>query len=166
MKIKLINSTSVHAVLITAALCLNIFGTFGTALADESGGASGGSAPTGAPSGSSGSSSGGTGSASATTPPTPTFSVGTYLKTNEQKEFVSVPAYIVRIINILSMAIGSFAFLAIVIGGFMMVTSGGREAAVTRGKDIIKYAIIGLVVALAAFFITSFVQSIFYEYTK
>lgn len=93
------------------------------------------------------------------------FSVGTYLTTEKQAAFESVPAYIVRFINLLSMVIGSFAFLAIVIGGFMMLTSGGREGSITKGKDIIKYAILGLVVALAAFFITSFVQSIFYEYT-
>jgi hypothetical protein len=60
--------------------------------------------------------------------------------------------------------IGSVAFLAIIVGGFMLVTSAGKEAQVTKGKDIVKYAIIGLVIAMSAYFITSFVQSIFYEY--
>jgi len=97
------------------------------------------------------------------------FSVGKYLiapgQTNVVKEGVPVVAvYIVRLINFLSLLIGSFAFLAIVIGGIMLVTSGGQEQQLTKGKDVIKYAIIGLAVALASYFITAFVQSIFYEY--
>jgi hypothetical protein len=64
----------------------------------------------------------------------------------------------------MAMTIGSFAFLAIVVGGFMMVTSAGQEAQVQRGKDIIKLSIIGLIVVLMAYFLVSFTQSIFYEY--
>lgn len=93
-----------------------------------------------------------------------TFKVGTYLVAKGQQKPSQIGAYIVRLINFLSMVIGSFAFVAIVIGGIMMVGSGGQEQPISRGKDIIKYAIMGLVVAFSAFFITSFVQSIFYEY--
>jgi hypothetical protein len=90
------------------------------------------------------------------------FNVGTYLIAQNQ-QFNPISAYIVRTINFLAMIIGSFAFLTIVVGGIMLLTSGGREHALTRGKDMIKYAVIGLVVALSAYFITAFVQSIFYE---
>ncbi|MCC7197563.1 hypothetical protein IT413_05215 [Candidatus Peregrinibacteria bacterium] len=93
-----------------------------------------------------------------------TFKTGTYLLAKGQQKPLPIGAYIVRLINFLSMVIGSFAFVAIVIGGIMMVGSGGQEQAISRGKDIIKYAIMGMVVAFSAFFITSFVQSIFYEY--
>ncbi len=100
------------------------------------------------------------------------FNVGTYLTATSQEQVASsanagkpvAAILIVRLINFLSLLIGSCAFLAIVIGGIMLLTSGGQEQQLTKGKDIIKYAIIGLVVALAAYFITAFVQSIFYEY--
>jgi hypothetical protein len=75
-----------------------------------------------------------------------------------------VGTYIVRLINVLSLMIGSVAFLAIVVGGFLMLTSGGKEQQITKGKDAIKYAVIGLVVAFSAYFITSYVQSTFYDY--
>jgi len=107
------------------------------------------------------------------TPPPPaipeTFSINKYLKLEGQAEFSqngvnSLGMYILKLINFLAMVIGSFSFLAIVVGGFMMISSGGEEAQVTRGKDIVKFAIIGLIVVLIAFFLVSFVQSIFYEY--
>lgn len=93
------------------------------------------------------------------------FSVNTYLKTSgQEKQPTEIGQYILRLVNFLTLTIGSFAFLAIVIGGIMLLTSAGKEQQVTKGKDIIKYAITGLVVALASYFITAFVQSIFYEY--
>jgi hypothetical protein len=101
-------------------------------------------------------------------PPVPTeFAVNDYLKLQGQKdlkEIGGIGAYIVRLMNFMAMTIGSFAFLAIVVGGFMMVTSAGQEAQVQRGKDIIKLSIIGLIVVLMAYFLVSFTQSIFYEY--
>ncbi len=71
---------------------------------------------------------------------------------------------IVRLINQLSYVIGSFALLALIIGGFTYLTSAGQERLITRAKDMVKYAVIGLVVALSAFYITLFVQTIFYEH--
>jgi hypothetical protein len=75
-----------------------------------------------------------------------------------------IAAYIIRTINFLSLTIGSLALLAIIVGGIMLLTSGGKESQTTKGKDIIKDAIIGLVVAFCAYFITAYVQSVFYEY--
>ncbi len=72
--------------------------------------------------------------------------------------------YITRFVNFLALLIGSFAFLTIVVGGITLLTSGGKEAQVTKGKDMIKFAVIGVALALSAYWITSFVQSIFYEY--
>lgn len=101
------------------------------------------------------------------------FSVNTYLDLSDKgaakygtgdKEIGSIAEFIVKGINYLSLLIGSFSFLAIVVGGFLLVTSGGLESQLQRGKDIIKFAIIGLIVTMLAFFIVSFVQSIIYEY--
>lgn len=98
--------------------------------------------------------------------PTPTtLPVGQYLVAKGQEnQPKNIAAFIVRFINFLAGIIGSFAFVAIVVGGIIMVTSAGQEAALQKGKDIIKYAIIGIVVAISAYFITTFVQSIFFEY--
>lgn len=91
--------------------------------------------------------------------------VGEYLKAEGQGDVkAGFGAYVVRVVNFLSLVIGSFALLAIVIGGFMLITAGGAEAQLQKGKDIIKYAIIGLLVAMSAYFLTAFVQSIFFEY--
>lgn len=95
------------------------------------------------------------------------FNVKSFLTTTgQEKQPFDIGSYLVRIINLLSQLIGAVAFLALVIAGIILLTSGGSETQLTKGKDIIKYAIIGLVVALAAYFITAFVQSIFYEYGK
>lgn len=84
--------------------------------------------------------------------------------TGQENQPFNIASLIVRVISFLSLSIGSFAFLAIVIGGIFMVTAGGRENQIQRGKDIIKYAVIGLIVAFSAYFITTFVQSVFFEY--
>lgn len=91
------------------------------------------------------------------------FPLKTLIAKGQEKQPLDIGTYIVRFINFLSLTIGSFALLAIIIAGVMMVASGGREHPLTRGKDIFKFAIIGLVVALGAYFITAFVQSIFYD---
>ena len=91
------------------------------------------------------------------------FNLKTILAPGQQNQPTDIASYIIRFINFLSLTIGSFALLAIIIAGVMMVSSGGREHPLTRGKDIFKFSIIGLVVALGAYFITAFVQSIFYD---
>ncbi len=106
---------------------------------------------------------------SGTTIPT-SFSVKNLTTTGQNIENVIGPdknpvcTYLIRLINVLSLMIGSVAFLAIVVGGFMLLTSAGKETQVTKGKDIIRFAIIGLVIGFSAYFITSYVQSIFYDY--
>lgn len=77
-----------------------------------------------------------------------------------------IASAIVQFINLLARLIGSVAFIALIGGGFILMVSSGNENLLTKGKDAIKYAIIGLIVALSAYFITSFVQSIFYEVQK
>lgn len=97
-------------------------------------------------------------------PVTPdSFNLKSYLVVKDQ-HIAPITSYVVRFINFLALTIGSFAFLIIVVGGFTMLTSGGSDEAVGKGKDMIKYALIGLVIAFSAYFITAFVQSIFFEY--
>ncbi len=107
--------------------------------------------------------------AAAQTPPsTPpanmeSFNVSTYLKAEGQAAHTNIAVLLVKFINQLSLVIGSFALLTIIVGAMSLLTSAGREQPLTRGKDMIKFAIIGLIVAFGAYFITAFVQSIFYD---
>lgn len=96
------------------------------------------------------------------------FNVSTYLTAQgqEQKYFKTgnpIGSFIVQIVNFLVLTIGSVSFVALVVGGFTLMTSHGNENQLTKGKDIIKYALAGLVIVLTAYFITAFVQSLFYE---
>lgn len=92
------------------------------------------------------------------------FNVKKYLiAPGQNSDHLSIGQTIVTIINYLSLLLGSFAFLALVVGGIILVTSAGREHSTTRGKDIIKYAIMGLIITLGAYFITEYVRSIFYD---
>lgn len=71
-------------------------------------------------------------------------------------------ALILRVINVLSLLIGTFAFVVILYSGIMMVTAGGDENRIDRSKGILIQAIFGLVLAFSAYFIVIFVQSFFY----
>lgn len=52
---------------------------------------------------------------------------------------------------------GSVALLVIVIGGFRYILAHGDSNAVAQARNTILYAVIGLVVSLAAFSIVTFV---------
>lgn len=61
------------------------------------------------------------------------------------------------VLNILFSIIGAAAVIMIVVGGLMYTTSGGNPDKAKKAKNIILYAIIGLVVALFATAIVNFV---------
>lgn len=61
------------------------------------------------------------------------------------------------IINVILSVLGIVAVIVIILGGFTYITSNGDAAKVTKGKNIILYGVIGLVVALLAFAIVNFV---------
>ncbi|MCL2002038.1 pilin [Candidatus Saccharibacteria bacterium] len=54
------------------------------------------------------------------------------------------------ILRILTLIVGGLAVAFIVVGGIKYVTSGGDEKKVAGAKNTILYAVIGLVVAIAA----------------
>jgi hypothetical protein len=56
----------------------------------------------------------------------------------------------------------SLAVTALIIGGFMMIISGGDENRLELGKTIFTYSLMGLFVTLMAFGIVTFLQSLFY----
>jgi len=64
--------------------------------------------------------------------------------------------------NILATAvtfIGLAAFVMIIYGAFLFLTSGGSSKGTEAGKQAITYAIIGIVVALLAFWILNLISS-------
>ncbi|MFA5792650.1 MAG: hypothetical protein WC897_02135 [Candidatus Gracilibacteria bacterium] len=69
-------------------------------------------------------------------------------------------AGIMRVINILTLLIGTFAFIALFYGGIMMMS--GEENKIDRSKEILTQSIMGLVIAFMSYFIVTFVQSFFY----
>ena len=77
-------------------------------------------------------------------------------KTKDDKLF-GANGLIPRIINIATFIAGSVAVIIIVIAGLMYVLSGGNPENTRRAKDAIIYAVIGLVVAIAARIIVYFI---------
>jgi hypothetical protein len=64
-------------------------------------------------------------------------------------------------LNIVYFLAGTIAVIIIIIGGITFVTSAGNSAGVTKAKNMILYAVVGLVVVLGAFVITNFVSGRF-----
>jgi hypothetical protein len=82
----------------------------------------------------------------------------TYLKSENP-----VAAFIVQIINLVTLTAASLSFLAVVVGGFLMMTSAGNAGQVTKGKEILVRAVVGLVLTLSAYFMVAFVQNLLFE---
>ncbi len=55
----------------------------------------------------------------------------------------------------------TLAVAGIVVGGFLYLTSAGNEDRAERGKKVIEYSIIGLVVIALAYVITNTVNNLF-----
>lgn len=69
----------------------------------------------------------------------------------------SVPQLIGNIINGVLGVVGSLALLMFIYGGFTWMLSGGNSSAVERGKNILMWAAIGLVVIFMSYALVSFV---------
>ena len=68
-----------------------------------------------------------------------------------------IPGAIGRIVGAILAFIGVIFFILMIYGGFMWMTARGNEQQVTRAKDLIMAAIIGLIIVLAAYAITSYI---------
>ena len=63
-----------------------------------------------------------------------------------------------KIISFMATVIGSLAVLTMTYGGFRMITSGGDETAMGKGKQLVKYSLLGLGITLMAYILVSLVQ--------
>jgi len=61
------------------------------------------------------------------------------------------------VVNLLLYVVGAIAIIMIIIGGMRYVLSSGNPAQVQEAKNTILYAIVGLVLALGAYAIVTFV---------
>lgn len=66
-----------------------------------------------------------------------------------------------KILNFLLSVIGVGALIMLIVGAFMYLTATGDESRIDTGKGIVKYAIIGIAVALAALVLVRQVASFF-----
>jgi len=62
-----------------------------------------------------------------------------------------------KIINAVLGIVGSLALLMFIYGGFIWMTARGNNEAIKKGKDVLVWAIIGMIVIFASYAAVSFV---------
>lgn len=70
--------------------------------------------------------------------------------------------FIIGLVEILVRFIGLATLIVVVVGAYYLLTAAGEEEQISKGKDIIKLGIIGMVIAIFSYVIISFVQSVIY----
>lgn len=65
------------------------------------------------------------------------------------------------LVNTLLYIVGALAVVVIIAGGIMYTVSGGDQNNITRAKNIITYAVVGLLVSFIAYAIVNWVLNIF-----
>lgn len=68
---------------------------------------------------------------------------------------------VTTVINVLLYIVGIIAVIMVIIGGIMYAVSAGDSGAVTKAKNTILYAIVGLIIAFIAFAIVNWVADLF-----
>lgn len=66
------------------------------------------------------------------------------------KDGLTLKEVVTRTLDLLLSIFGILAIIALVVGGVMYLTAYGDEKKIDTGKNVVKYAIIGIVVALAS----------------
>ena len=63
------------------------------------------------------------------------------------------------LINVFTSVMGFLAVAMIIYGGFMLLTAQGDPARIKRGKDVVLYSVIGLILVMLAYAIVNFVMN-------
>lgn len=66
---------------------------------------------------------------------------------------------VAMLINVFASVMGFLAVGMIIYGGFMLLTAQGDPAKIKRGKDVVTYSIIGVIVVMLAYAIVNFVMN-------
>lgn len=70
---------------------------------------------------------------------------------------LTIPGILATIANMLISMAGFFLVVMLIYGGIVYLTSAGNEKRVETGKNVITYAIIGIVIIFAAYLVAQFV---------
>ena len=77
-------------------------------------------------------------------------------KTEGEKSLMS---NVNMLINVFTSVMGFLAVAMIIYGGFMLLTAQGDPARIKRGKDVVLYSVIGLILVMLAYSIVNFVMN-------
>ena len=80
-------------------------------------------------------------------------------ETAEKMEGTDIPSLIGQIVGAGLSFIGVLFFILVIYGGFLWMTARGNEEQVTKAKELIRAAIIGLIIIVAAYAIAFFIFS-------
>lgn len=87
----------------------------------------------------------------------PAFATTTVTRLTNPLGITSIPELVGRIIKAALGIVGSIALLMFIYGGFTLLTSSGNDKMVQKGKNIIVWATIGLVVIFVSYVAVNFV---------
>jgi cellulose synthase/poly-beta-1,6-N-acetylglucosamine synthase-like glycosyltransferase len=73
----------------------------------------------------------------------------------------SITDIILNVIKLLLALIGALSVIFIIIGGIQMVSAAGNPKNFARGRETLLYAVVGIIVALGAYGIVSFIGGAF-----
>ena len=77
-------------------------------------------------------------------------------KTEGEKSLMS---NVSMLINVFASVMGFLAIGMIIYGGFMLLTAQGDPARIKRGKDVVLYSVIGLILVVLAYAIVNFAMN-------
>ena len=77
-------------------------------------------------------------------------------KTEGEKSLMS---NVSMLINVFASVMGFLAIGMIIYGGFMLLTAQGDPARIKRGKDVVLYSVIGLILVVLAYAIVNFIMN-------
>ncbi|MBU0898154.1 MAG: hypothetical protein ABIJ83_02215 [Patescibacteria group bacterium] len=78
----------------------------------------------------------------------------------KDKYETSVSGVIGKVVGAVLAFVGAIFLILVIYGGFTWMLARGNEAEVTKAKDLITSAIVGLIIVLAAYAITKYVGGI------
>jgi hypothetical protein len=90
-------------------------------------------------------------------PPTPATGGNTVDLPNPLPGVTSVPLLIGNIVKTALGIVGSLALVMFIYGGFVWMLAAGNEQAVEKGKNVLVWAAVGLVVIFASYSLVNFV---------
>ena len=85
------------------------------------------------------------------------FAVATVKLDNPLGSTTDIPSLIGKIITAILGIVGSLALVMFIYGGIMWMTASGNEQKVTKGRETLLWAALGLVVIFSSYALTRFI---------